>query len=209
MRNSRYKWGMRRPLNKALWSIGIAVLGGLLVLLADAFHVQIGNTTAAALAIVGMTVAAICLGTFFWALSSAIGYSRLTSGKTMIARWHVTPGDWERFRAFDKIRAAEQHWLRNDVRIRKQTPLQGVDIIVGRHSIIVDGSYHGISGRTHAGRQINWLNAPVDPECIEFPKSYPRSKGGSVELTLRVPVPAAARAEGLKVFEFYRPKEKK
>ncbi len=73
------------------------------------------------------------------------------SGNGEIARWHLTAGDWERFRS-------------------------------------------------------NWLNAPVDPECIEFPKSYPRGKGSSVELTLRVPVPAGARAEGVRVFEHYRVK---
>jgi len=200
---------MRKPVSKALWSIGIAIMGALLVALADAFHVQIGDTTAAAVAIVGMTFVIICLGTFVWALSSAIGYKRLMSGKNVIARWHVSASDWDRFRAFDKIRAAEHLALRNDMRIRKQTPLQGVDVIVGRSSLIVDGSYHSITGRPVGGRQINWINAPVDPECIEFPKSYSRSKGGSVELTLRVPVPAAARAEGVKVFEFYRPKDKK
>jgi hypothetical protein len=194
---------MRNPLSKALWSLGIVMLSALSVLLADIFHLRIGSTTAAAIAIVGITLAIICVGTFIWALSSAIGYGRLMSGKNVIARWHVGAGDWDRFRTFDKIRAAEHLSLRNDMRIRKRTPLQGVDIIVGRHSIIVDGSYHHISAKSLDGRQINWINAPADPQCIEFPKSYPRSKGGSVDLTLRVPVPASARTEGVKAFEFF------
>jgi len=130
------------------------------------------------------------------------------SGNGVIARWHVNAGDWDRFRNFDKIRAAEDPSLRNDVRIRKLTPPQGVDVIVGLANIIVDGSYHSISGRAGGGRQINWLNPPTDPECIEFPKSHPRGKGGSVELTLRVPVPASARGEGVRVFEHYRAKDK-
>ncbi len=120
------------------------------------------------------------LFTFLWALFSAIGYARLMSGKDLIVRWHITAGDWDRFRAFDKIRAAEHPSLRNDMRIRQQTPPQGVDVIVGRGKIIVDDSYHSIAGRASGGRQINWLNAPVDPECIEFPKPYPRSKTESL-----------------------------
>lgn len=197
---------MRNPLSKALWSMGLAVLGAGLVVLAYASHVQAGNTITALLAIVGLTLAMICPFTFLWALFSAIGYARLMSGKGLIARWHLTAGDWDRFRAFDAARAAEHPSLRNDIRIRAQTPPQGVEVIVGRGSIIVDGSYHSIAGLDRHGREINWLNAPVDPECIEFPKSYSR-RGGALKLTLRVPVPASARAEGVRVFEHYHPKE--
>jgi hypothetical protein len=199
---------MRNPLSKALWSIGLCVLGAGLVLLAYLAQVQLGKTTSTILAIIGTTSATIFLFTFLWALFSAIGYARLMSGNRAIARWHVTAGEWDRFVTFDKVRAAEHPSLRNDMRIRKQTPPQGVDVIVGRGSIIVDSSYHSISGQAGGARRINWLNAPVDPECIEFPKSYPRSKGGSVDLTLRVPVPASARAEGVRVFEHYRPKDR-
>ncbi|RZJ25924.1 MAG: hypothetical protein EOO54_04720 [Haliea sp.] len=197
---------MRNPLSKALWSICLAALGTGLVLLAYALRVEAGKAITTTLAIVGITLALICIFTFLWALYSAIGYARLMSGKDLIARWHVTAGDWERFRAFDAIRAAKHPSLRNDMRIRTQTPPQGVDVIVGRGSIIVDGSYHSVAGLDRRGREINWLNAPVDPECIEFPKSYSR-RGGSLDLTLRVPVPASARSEGVRVFEHYHPKE--
>lgn len=198
---------MRNPLHKALWSIGLCALGAGAVLLGYIAHAQLGKTTSTIVAIIGLSLAIIFLFTFFWALFSAIGYARLIAGHDVIARWHVTPADWDRFRTFDKVGAAEDPSLRNDMRIRKQTPSQGVDVIVGRGSIIVDFSYHSISGRAGGGRQINWLNAPVDPECIEFPKSYPRSRGGTVDLTLRVPVPAPARAEGVRVFEHYRGKD--
>lgn len=101
-----------------------------------------------------MTLAAIFLFTFFWALFSAIGYARLMSGKGHLARWHVTAAEWGRFRALDEVRAAEDPSLRNDIRIRKQTPPQGVDVIVGTSSIIVDGSYRSIAGQGSQGRQI-------------------------------------------------------
>lgn len=199
---------MRNPVSKALGSIVLSALGSGLLLLAYTARDRLGEATSTLLAIIGMTLAAVFLFTFFWALLSAIGYARLKSGKGAIARWHLSADDWDRFRAFDKVRAAEHPSLRNDIYIRKLTPAQGVDVIVGRASIIVDSSYHSISGRAGGGRRINWLNAPVDPECIEFPKSYPRSKGGSVDLTLRVPVPASARAEGVRVFEHYRVKDR-
>jgi hypothetical protein len=200
---------MRNPLSKALWSIGLVAVGIALVLLGDALNGRINETMVGALVIAGIGIAAIFLFIFLWALLSAIGYARLMSGKNVIARWHVSPNDWDRFRVLDKVRASEHLYLRNDMRIRKSTPPKGVDVIVGRGKIVVDGSYHSIAGRSYDGRYVNWLNAPADPECLEFPKSYPRSKGGSVELTLRVPVPAAARAEGVKVFDFYRAKDKK
>jgi hypothetical protein len=197
---------MRNPLSKALWSICLVVLGAGLVLLANVLYGQAGKTIPTIIGIVGMTLAMICLFTFLWTLFSAIGYARLMSGKGLIARWHITAGDWDRFRAVDKIRTAEHAWLRNDMHIRTQTPPQGVDVIVGRGDIIVDGSYHSITGLDFQGREINWLNAPVDPECIEFPKTYSR-RGGADHYTLRVPVPASARADGVRVFEHYHPKE--
>ena len=199
---------MRNPLNKTLWSIGLVVLGIGLVLLTLAFYTQIGDPISIILTVVGFTTAVIFFFTFCWASLSAIGYARLLSGKNVIARWHVSASDWDRFRAYDKIRAEGHPALRNDIRIRKKTPPQGVDVIVGSHRIIVDGSYHHISSKPVAGRRINWINAPVDPECIEFPKVYSRGKSGTLDLTLRVPVPAAARAEGMKVWEFYVPKAK-
>ena len=200
---------MRNPSRKALVFFCLSLMGVGLLFGGIAVFERANETAGAIIGILGLTLAVVFLFLCLWMLVSTIGYSRLMAGKNVIARWHVSAAEWERFRAFDAVRAAQHLSLRNDLRIRKQTPLQGVDVIVGRRSIIVDGSHHSIAARSGAGRQINWLNAPVDPECIEFPKSYPRSKGGSVDLTLRVPVPAAARAEGVKVFEFFFSKLKK
>lgn len=199
---------MRNPPRKALIFFCLSLIGVGLLFAGIAVFERLNEPAGTVIGILGLAMAVVFLLLCLWMLVSSIGYSRLMAGKGVIARWHVSAADWDRFRAFDAIRAAEQLWLRNDIRIRKQTPPQGVDIIVGRHSLIVDGSYHHISEKI-AGRQINWINAPADPECIEFPKSYPHSKGGSIDLTLRVPVPAAARAEGVKVFEFYFSKIRK
>lgn len=198
---------MRNPPRKALIFLCLSIMGVGLVLGGIAVFERANETVGSILGILGLTLAVIFFFACLWMLLSTIGYLRLMAGKDVIARWHVSPAEWDRFRAFDTVRAAEHLALRNDLRLRKQTPLQGVDVIVGRRSIIVDGSYHSITGRPVGGRQVNWLTAPADPECIEFPKAYARSKGGTVDLTLRVPVPASARAEGVKVFEFYAPKK--
>lgn len=200
---------MRNPPRKALLSIGLTALGVGLIVLADAVHGDASDVGSAVLAIVGATLAVVSFVVFIWAGLSTLGYNRLIAGRDVVARWHVSAADWDKFRAFDQIRATQHLSLRNDMRLRKQTPLQGVDVIVGRNRIIVDGSYHSITARPVGGRQVNWVGPPADPECLEFPKVYARSHGGSIDLTLRVPVPAAARAEGVKVFEFYRPKPKK
>jgi hypothetical protein len=200
---------MRNPLQKALWLIGFTVLGVGIVLLVTVAYDQAGKTTAVILTIVGIAGLGLAIVSpilFLTAIFSAIGHARLMSGKGLIARWHVTADEWDRFRAVDKIRAAEDSRLKNTMDIREQTPPQGVDVIIGRGNIIVDGSYHSISGLGPRGREINWLNAPVDPECIEFPHCYVRGRT-MVEDTLRVPVPVCARADGVRVFEHYRPRE--
>jgi len=84
---------------------------------------------------------------------SAVGYARLTSGRGLVTRWHVSAAECDHFRAYDALRAAEHTWLLNDMRLSKQTPPQGVDVIVGRHSINVDGSYHSIAGQLPHGAE--------------------------------------------------------
>ncbi len=194
---------MRNPPQTALICLALTAGGYALLLLGIALFERDYEVAGGLLGIAGLAVAVISFFVCLWMAFASIGYTRLLSGRNVIARWRVTPAEWDRFRAFDAARAAEHLSLRNDLRIRKRTPPQGVEIVVGRGRVVVDGSYHAISGRAVGGRQLNWLNAPADPECLEFPKSYARSKGGTVDLTLRIPVPASARAEGIKVFEFY------
>jgi len=91
------------------------------------------------------------------------------------------------------------------MRIREHTPEQGVDVIVGRTQIVVDGSYHTLRFRGLPElRAVGWLNAPVDPECLEFVLLYPAGRyGGSKRFTLRVPVPPSARETGVRVYHHF------
>ena len=49
----------------------------------------------------------------------------------------------------------------------------------------------------------DWLPAPADPESLEFAVEDARSRGGTLNLSLRLPVPAHARTDGMRVFEHY------
>ena len=196
---------MRNPLRKAgYWFIlGLAGVGG--ILLATYQYDRLGEVAGAIVGIVGVSLLPFSLIFLPMALLAAIGHARLISGVGVIARWHLTSAEWDRFRAFDAIRAAQDTTLINDLSIRKRTPKRGVEVIVGRKQLIVDGSYHVLrrNGLPHL-RAVWWLPAPADPECLEFALVYPRGRhGGTVQLSLRVPVAPSAREAGVRVFEHF------
>ena len=195
---------MRNPLRRIAICLGLTVLGVALVLLVASRYEQLGQAIGTILGVGGMSLGVVSFFIAIWSLMAAVGYVRLRAGKGMIARWHVSPEEWDRFRAFDAIRAARDPALRNDLHIRKLTPPGGVDVLVGRRQVIVDGSYHSLRRVGNPSlRHVYWLPAPADPACLEFALEYARSRGGTLNLSLRLPVPPHARADGVRVFEHY------
>ena len=165
---------------------------------------QLGNVASTIFGVLGIFLAIIPVMSAIWSSMAAVGYARLCAGKGLIARWHITAEQWDRFRAFDAIRAAQDLALRNDLHIRRLTPPAGVDVLVGRRQLIVDGSYHSLRRLGNPSlRHVYWLPAPADPECLEFAVEDARSRGGTLNLSLRLPVPAHARTDGMRVFEHY------
>ncbi len=67
----------------------------------------------------GLFLAIMCFFIFIWTLLATVGNARLLAGRGVIARWHVSPAEWEHFRA------AQDLSLRNDLRVRKVTPPNG------------------------------------------------------------------------------------
>ncbi len=197
---------MRNPLRKAGISFGLIILGVGAALAAIFNYGRLGNAAGTIIGVLGFAIAMISFVVLFWSLFAAVGYARLRAGRGIIARWHVTPAEWERFRAFDSTRAAQAPELRNELRVRREIPPEGVDVIVGCRQLIVDRSYHALRAwASPSFRGVNWVSAPADPECLEFSLVYPRGRyGGTFTMTLRVPVPAQARADGVRVFEHYR-----
>lgn len=80
-----------------------------------------------------------------------------------------------------------------------------VDVIIGRKSALVDGSYHSLNPRGLPElRGVGWLEGP--PTCLEFSLLYPRGRyGGTIRTTLRIPVPPSARPDARRVIAHFGP----
>ncbi len=141
-----------------------------------------------------------------------LGKAKLDAGVGRIAQWHVPAGEWDKFRAFDDARvAAYGPTLMNDLRIREVTPSEGVEVVVGKSSLIVDGSYHvlRLNGLPEL-RAMGWIDNAATPnrppDCLEFKLVYPRSRyGTATTMHLRVPIPAAAFEQAKLAYYHYAP----
>jgi hypothetical protein len=197
---------MRNPARKALYCLA-ALLAGVALIRFGALRMERSgeDMTAAAALAAGFTLAPFGLVFLIQALFAMRGRALLLAGHRMIARWHVYPAEWEQFRALDGRRAAVHGSLVNDLWIRRASPSDGVEVIVGETSLIVDGSYHVLRpGGLPELRQVGWLEGP--PTCLEFGLLYPRGRyGGTMPMTLRVPVPPGARGAAQRVVDHFEP----
>jgi len=204
---------MRNPSRKAAIFAGFAVFGVALAGFGIDRHETLGKDWVSGLIIAagGLTAFASVL----WLLMSLLhmrGMAKLEAGFGRVAQWHVSAVDWDKYRAADAARAAsDPHFLVNDLWIRKTTPSEGVDVVVGEKSLIVDGSYHVL--RVHGLpelRSIGWLDNSGTPgrppDCLEFLLVYPRGRYGGTRYTcLRVPVPEAALVQGRQAYLQFAP----
>lgn len=197
---------MRNPRRNIGYSLAVVLLGGATALAAAFSADRIGDVPSALITSLGGICAIFGLFGVLMSVFAAIDHARLMSGRGVIARWRITPDEWDRFRAFDAKRAAQAPSLVNELRINEDTPKQGVDVIVGRTQLIVDGSYHTLRFRGLPElRAVGWLNAPADPECLEFALLYPAGRyGGAKLLSLRVPVAPSAREAGVRVYHHFQ-----
>jgi hypothetical protein len=132
-------------------------------------------------------------------LVPAARHARLLNGKDALARWQVTPGRWAAFLAADAAINAEDPALANALSVRSPPPDGGVEVIVGRKAVLIDGSYHGLAGQEVVGVGI-W---PGPPECIVFRYVVPRDDGPALDARLRFPTAADGDPVGRHVAEWY------
>lgn len=197
---------MRNPARKAVYCLIAVLAGAALVWFGVGREQRIGeHWTSIGPVFVGLGIAPISFVLLIQALFAARGRARLIAGHRVIARWHVYPGEWEQFRRLDSRRAADHSSLVNDLWIRKASPSDGVEVIVGETSLLVDQSYHVLRpGGLPELRSVGWLDGP--PTCLEFALLYPRGRyGGTLPMTLRIPVPAGARAAAQRVVDHFEP----
>ncbi|HYJ83908.1 MAG TPA: hypothetical protein VEW26_13835 [Allosphingosinicella sp.] len=195
---------MRNPGRKALYCLTALIAGVALIRFGALRLERLGEDWRSVAAIgLGFVLAPFGLVFLIQALFAIRGRALLLAGHRVIARWHVHPSEWERFRKLDGRRAADHASLGNDLWIRRATPDEGVEVIVGETSLLVDGSYHVLRpGGLPELRSVSWLDGP--PACLEFALRYPRGRyGGTMPMTLRIPVPPAARADALRVLAHF------
>jgi len=205
---------VRNPARKALIFGAMLVIGILLVWF-GAKRIEAGREDWLSVVpvVIGVSLAPFGLVYLIMALLHVRGQALLLAGVRRLADWHLTAEQWDAFRAFDGRRAGDDlSRLGNDLWIRKQTPREGVDVIVGEKSLLIDRSYHVLRPRGLPElRAIGWLDnstAPGrPPDCLEFELAYPRGRYGGIQLTtLRVPFPPDARDRAAAVYHFFAPR---
>lgn len=195
---------MRNPARKALYCLILVLLSaGLIRFGIERYETIGGNWGSTGPIMLGLALLPFPLVYLVQALFAIRGQAKLLAGIGVIARWQVDPLEWERFRGLDKRRITDPYPVPNDMWIRKAAPFGPVQVIVGARSAMVDGSYHSLRpGGLPELRGVSWIEGP--PTCLEFSLLYPRSRyGGKVATSLRIPVPASARAAAVQVFDHF------
>lgn len=195
---------MRNPGRKALYWLLALLAGAALIRLGASRHeASGGDWTATVPLVLGFTVAPLAFVFLIQALLAARGLALLLAGRRVIARWQVYPAEWEQFRKLDARRSGEGLSLSNDLWIRRAKPSGPIEVIVGERSLLIDRSYHPLRpGGLPELREARWFDGP--PTCLEFALRYPRGRyGGSVPVTLRVPVPPGSRGDAWRVLAHF------
>jgi len=198
---------MRNPGRKIYFYLAMLLTGAGLCALSISMVGPPGNDWRWGLAgATGITLFLIGLVQMLFAMLHSRGEAKLRAGENVLERWSVTPDEWERFRFFDRIRAATPGTFANDLTYDENRQSLPVEVIVGRTSALIGDSYHVLRrGGIPGMYALYWLPAPADPECLEFHISYPRHRSPPLRMTLRFPVPARYRAEGVRVYEQFIP----
>ena len=198
---------MRNPTRKIVIYLVVLLLGVAMAKYGIEAEKRIGEAwTSTGFSVVGMSIVPIAFIFFIRAIFFSRGHAKLLAGRDVIARWHLSADEWERFRIFDRTRGESDVRLFNDLLSDKERQHGGVDVIVGKKSVLVGESYHvlrrgGIPGLTAIG----WLATPANPECLEFNIVYPRHRTSPVYLAFRFPFPATARGDARRVYDHFEP----
>lgn len=194
---------MRRP---GLWTLcGLALAAAGFAAMSYAASTRIGlpiwDPTVKTAEATGFVGGLAALGGLILALLNYVRYRkhrRLEQGKDLVAGWRVSPSEMAAFLHRDIARAALCPSLRNKVRFDETASREGIGIRIGDNAMIVDGSSYwlGIGFMNLDGPLVDaaWIEGP--PAMIEFTLHVRRKHDSWIEV-LRIPVPEAARADGL------------
>lgn len=204
---------MRNPSRKVTISAALLVVDAAAAWIAwERYHAGGGDWIVVVLFAMVVVITPFAPVVLIQGLLFGLGKAKLDAGVGRIAQWHVPAADWDRFRAFDDARvAAYGRTLLNDLRIREVTPPEGVEVVVGKTSLIVDGSYHvlRLNGLPEL-RAVGWLDNSATPnrppDCLEFKLVYPRGRFGTMTtMHLRVPIPAGTFEQAKLAYYHFAP----
>jgi len=144
--------------------------------------------------------------------SEARAKDSLLRGEDILARWRVDAASWRAFLTLNHQLNQEPGALPNELNfnLRKDVPAGGVDVIVSRTGVEIDGDFHHLPIRgtpeiTHAE-----LNSRAAPSFIELWLYYPGGSYGASGIpqpsrrrALRFPVAARAQSDAERVVAHY------
>jgi hypothetical protein len=199
---------MRNPAGKIVVYLALLAAGILLVYLGGARWDGTGDGWFGfVLMLAGLL--SIAFGAVYLVMATlyARGCAKLLAGRGLIARWHVSAGEWARFVRIDQLRRETDAGFANDFNAAKQAADRGVDILVGRTGVAVGDYYQTLRRGGLPGLvAIYWLPPPADPQCLEFHARYPRGRfGGSVPVCIRFPIARGADADARQVYDHFEP----
>lgn len=203
---------MRSP---RLWrNIGLAFLASGIAASSAAFllpDAAVGNSARALLMIFGLTALVFGGGTALSRLFDAREQDALVRGEDVIARWRVDAETWRAFIAHDRTLDQESGGPVNELSIRDIVPADGIEVIVGKSAVQIDGSIHALPLRgTPEITHVELNTSRVRPSFVELRLYYPGGGQGAsgvprsaTRTVLRFPVTAGALRDAEAVVAHY------
>lgn len=203
--------GVRLPRRMVWFFLALAVLSSAGVAWGIHVYQTVGETTAAGVAIgLGGPVAVISIGMLVLALNNLRFTNALLRGENVIARWVVSPDDYAAFAANNAARNALGPAYKNDWKLPKTIPPQGLEVVFGRDIVMVgDRFFSLVNTGMFTFRGVQML--PENPLSIEFGtrSALPSHGAAGVRVdvstgVLRIPVGRLARADAVRVLDHYK-----
>jgi hypothetical protein len=119
--------------------------------------------------------------------------TRLRKGDDALARWAVTPTDWNRFVIAERERSAVPGAPANLVSTSRRVPPEGLEVIIGRDAIIVGDEYHPLRALGRLGPAgPAWVSLPLP--ALQYHVAVTDATDTLVDRVIRVPVAQSAQA---------------
>jgi hypothetical protein len=201
-----------RDTRKSLLISGGAALVGALMIAAGAVLVETQGESAPSVILLAVGFGIGPIAAFFFIGYCVSGFRKeaLEQGKDEIARWKLTPAEWDAFRKQD----ARWHSEGRGPNLLHDGAYRDGEVIFATKAVIADGDYHDlIPGGLVDLREVEYLQG--SPSGLEFSMRAQKGRGASGTgfgfhyLTLRIPVAPGDTREAMKVLAHYKVKTRR